>query len=68
MALAVPSKPHKHWGFTGCGKTPNGRRKSEIWGMQNHRPTLTDRSWVILARFIFRAFLKIEFFRSLFSP
>jgi len=33
--------------------------------MQNHRPTLADRSWVILARFIFHAFWEIEFFRSL---
>ncbi len=46
----------KGTGFTGCGKTPNGRRKGEIWRMQNRRPTLADRSWVILARSIFRAF------------
>jgi len=31
-------------GLTGCGKTPNGRRKGKIWGMENYQPTLTDRS------------------------
>jgi len=33
--------------------------------MENHSPHLTDRSWGILTRSLFRDFYKNEFFRSL---
>ena len=55
-------------GFTGCGKTRNEGRNRAIWGIENHSPHLTDRSWGILTRSLFRDFYKNEFFRSLLSP
>lgn len=55
-------------GCPGCGKTPEVRRKIENWGIENHQPSLTDRSLGILTRSIFSPFSEIEFFRSLCSP